>query len=222
MHTYNPRTDGFYIGDPVIRDVCADCNNEKLSPLDAYLSELYDRNFAKVIEPGESVQLAYSYERLLRAILKISYNSTRASGNSQSIAAHQRFVRYVLNGGHCGKLALRLQIVTSAKVINLAGGSDSALMPAALRCAVLNYEGVLSHRFVVRLIGINSFWFYLVLSFKEEPDHKWRDFLQGFMAWATPSGVAIQPGSKSIEIPVEKTTYMHPRLLGHLLRAGSA
>ncbi len=220
LHTYNPKTDKFYVGDPVIKDVCAICNNERLSLLDSYLSELYDAYFERLVEPGESVSFKYNYENLLRALLKISYNSSRATGNKRNVAAHQRFVRYVLSGGYCAKLALRLQVVTKAKGVSRVGESDIILRPTALRCATLAYTGTLEQRFMVRLVGINSFWFYLVLPCKDEPDHKWAEFLRGFTTWATPSGVPLQRCSESIHIPVERTTYMHPTLLGSLLRAG--
>ncbi len=45
LKTYNPRNNTFYNGEPVIKDVCATCNNVHLSKLDYYLSELYENIF---------------------------------------------------------------------------------------------------------------------------------------------------------------------------------
>jgi hypothetical protein len=41
LKTYNPRTGKFYAGEPVVKDVCANCNNVCLSQLDQYLTDTY-------------------------------------------------------------------------------------------------------------------------------------------------------------------------------------
>jgi hypothetical protein len=61
-----------------IRDVCAHCNNDLLSPLDAYLCGLNSKYFATVVRPGVCVRFKYDFELLLRALLKIGYNIGRA------------------------------------------------------------------------------------------------------------------------------------------------
>lgn len=75
--TYNKNTNRFFKSDPVIKDVCADCNNVKLSVLDSYLCKLYDSYFHIVISPGKPASINYDYDLLLRGLLKISFNSAR-------------------------------------------------------------------------------------------------------------------------------------------------
>jgi len=100
LRTYNKRNHNFHDSDPVIKDVCAECNNVKLSKLDAYLSSLYDDYFASPLSPGESTEIEYDYDLLLRSLLKISYNSSRASASPKIIQAHSHFRKYILNGGY--------------------------------------------------------------------------------------------------------------------------
>ncbi|CAK8713345.1 hypothetical protein GMJAKD_02610 [Candidatus Electrothrix aarhusensis] len=83
--TYNPKNNRFYPGEPVIKDVCAECNNEKLSNIDRDLALLYDEHFHDIVQPGDSVFFEYNYENLLRGLLKISFNSARAQKNKNII-----------------------------------------------------------------------------------------------------------------------------------------
>lgn len=222
LQTYNPRKKNFHRGEPVVRDVCAACNNELLSPLDAYLSDRFDRIFSKIIEPGQSAELEYDYSRLLRALLKISYNSSRSAEDRKPSQLLSRYARYILNGGYAPTVHLRLQVITSARAVNLDEGTEDSLHPSALRVGALAYDGPLAHRFLVRLVGINSYWFYLAIPYKPEPPHKWREFLDGLTSWRTPTGVQVPSDKSNLSIPVNRTTYMHPALLGSLLGAVQA
>lgn len=217
LKTYNPRTNKYYIGDAVVKDVCAKCNNDRLSSLDSYLSGLYDKFLGRLIEQGESAELEYNYELLLRSLLKISFNSSRASQHEKSKALHQTLAQFILSGGYHPKVMLRLQIVTNSRRINLTEGTEDVLSPLAMRCAMSGYDGPLSHRFLVRMIAINSYWFYLILSYKNEPEHKWREFLQGFSNWRTPPGITVSPQGTRVHVDVNQTTYFHPDLLGSLI-----
>lgn len=63
-----------------IGDVCARCNNEKLSALDAYICELHDRYFKTIVHSGDRVDFRFDFDRLLRWLLKTGYNTARARG----------------------------------------------------------------------------------------------------------------------------------------------
>jgi hypothetical protein len=65
-------------GDLIVRDVCTACNNGVLSSLDGYGKELYERYFATPVYAGETATFDYDGDRLLRWLLKLSYNSARA------------------------------------------------------------------------------------------------------------------------------------------------
>jgi len=219
LKTYNPKSNKFYTGEAVIKDVCAECNNKRLSPLDSYLSQLYDNFFHKILSPGEAADFEFDYSLLLRALLKISYNSTRASDNEKSKILHKNFANFIANGGYARKMMLRLQIVTSSRAVNLTDHSEHIMAPELMRCGIVSYDGPLAHRFCIRMIAINSFWFYLIVPYKDEAVHKWKELLNGLVNWTTPTGVLIETNTKKIHIPVGKTTYMHRDLLGSLLQA---
>lgn len=218
--TYNPRINAFYKGEAVIRDVCATCNNVHLSKLDAYLSELHDKYFQHILLPGDAACIKYDYNLLLRALLKISFNSARAFAENKTTKLLSKHSRFIIDNSYSPKTVLRLQIVTASKKINLETGIDEGIFePVHLRCATLGYDGCLSHRFMVRLVAINCYWFYIVLPYKAEPEHKWGEFLEGLSHWVTPTGITLSPAMRAVKISKEQTTYMHPELLGTLRTA---
>lgn len=219
LTTYNKANNKFYKGDAVIKDVCSQCNNVHLSRLDHYLSDLYDKEFSNILSPGQSAHFEFEYDKLLRVLLKISFNSARANSDEKTIKTHQKYIKYMLEGTHRGDIMLRLQIVTSSKAINTQDNTESDFRPEVLRCVDINYDGPLSNRFMTRMIAINSFWFFIVIPYKKEPQHKWKEFLEGFCNSEINVGIPIQPLSRKLDIPATKTTYFHPHLLGSLLDA---
>lgn len=218
-HSYNQKSNGLFPGELVIKDVCATCNNVNLSKLDGYLSSLFEEQLQHVIKAGEEATLRYSYDLLLRSLLKISYNASRAASNDKNTKAHEKFAIYILNGGYAPQIMLRLQIVTSSKKINLDSGDQSDFVPQLLRCGYIPYDGALHHRFLIKLVAINSYWFYLIIPFKNEPAHKWREMLEGFANWEIQPGIVVDATQSTLHVPVNKTTYFDPRLLGSLLNA---
>ncbi len=172
--------------------------------------------------PGDPVFIEYDYNLLLRALLKISYNSARAFADDK-IAKHLfKYSSYIIDKSYLPKTVLKLQVVTASKRINLETGVDEgAFEPVHLRCATVGYDGRLSHRFLVRMIAINCFWFYIVSSYKKEPEHKWKEFLEGLNNWITPTGITLSPNKCMARIPREKTTYMHPSFYATLRSANA-
>jgi hypothetical protein len=219
LKTYNKRKHNFNSSDPVIKDVCAQCNNEILSKLDSYLSNVYDECFYAPLSSGDSTSLKYNYDLLLRSLLKISYNSSRASASKEIIKAHKQHRNYILNGGYIANIMLRLQVVTPAKMLKNGKLSENNLNVTQLRCAHIAYDGHLSNRFFVRLVAINSFWFYIIITHKPEPAHKWKRFIECFGLWKIPIGIELSTSVNQLEIPTNKTTYMHPLLIETLLDA---
>ncbi|MEH6670874.1 hypothetical protein [Halopseudomonas sp.] len=217
--TYNKSQNKLYKGDATIKDVCAECNNVHLGKLDFYLSSLFDTHLKNILKPGENAYLEYDYDQLLRALLKISFNSARSFATDKTIKTHKKFIKYILEGVCRGSIMLRLQIVTASKTLNTQDNTENMFKPEVLRCTDIDYDGALGNRFMIRMIAINSFWFYIIIPYNNEPPHKWREFLGGFCNWIIQPGVLVNPSSSKLEIPVEKTTFFHPQLLGSLLDA---
>jgi len=74
---YLSKADKIIVAEPQVKDVCAVCNNGVLSELDAYICQLWDKYFYKIVERGEEVRFEYNYNLLSRWLLKMSYNSAR-------------------------------------------------------------------------------------------------------------------------------------------------
>ena len=214
--TYSKRRNALYTGEPTIKDVCQHCNNVILSKLDEYLSQVFYRHFYLILLPGEGTSFSYDYERLLRSLLKISYNSARADASEKVIKSHEGFIKFIMHGGYCPPIELRLQVVTASRAINLDEGTESLLEPKHLRVAEIPYDGSLANRFVVRMVALNCFWFFLVFPHKAEPPHKWKEFNAGFTLWRMNVGIKLPATDSLVTIPVNQTTYLHPTLLGNL------
>jgi hypothetical protein len=92
----------------VVRDVCAECNNERLGALDAYGAALSDQYFGDFLDRPVSVDFTCDTDRLLRWLLKLSFNSTRISGNSTDI--YRPLCPFILGDTADPGLALNLLI----------------------------------------------------------------------------------------------------------------
>jgi hypothetical protein len=78
-------------GELKVKDVCADCNNGVLSDLDAYAQSVLTRAglTADQFEPSEVV-LRYDFDRLLRWVMKVSFNSSRQADQQQELLTPYR------------------------------------------------------------------------------------------------------------------------------------
>lgn len=63
--------------EPTVRDVCALCNNARLSVLDDYICDAFDRFFVHKVERHTKVEFEYDYHLLKRWLLKTCFNSAR-------------------------------------------------------------------------------------------------------------------------------------------------
>lgn len=79
-------------GDLIVKDVCSGCNSGPLAALDAYGKELYEQYFERVVYAGETVDFDCDGERLLRWLLKLSYNSARAQNADAQLLRELRQV----------------------------------------------------------------------------------------------------------------------------------
>lgn len=223
--SYNDKSDTTFKADLVIKDVCSSCNNGVLSSLDNYLCSVYDQCMSSAILPGKDAELLYEYDLLLRSLLKISFNSARGSSDgSKAVNAYRSLIPYIV--GRVSKtpnVMLRLQIVTSAKRFNAEINQVEGLLEARLlRSAKIAYDGPLRSIFIVRLVAINSFWFYLIVPTKPVSEGKKRAFIKGFESWQyIHPGIPVSPHERQLHIPVEKSTYIHDSLFAGLKRKSS-
>ncbi len=178
--------------DHVIKDVCVSCNNGVLSKLDEYGCLLFDKYFHKVAEPEEEVNFEYNYDTLLRWLLKIAYNTTRSSANP-NVSLLQPLAPYIIGkSARPSGIELYLDVVTHS-MIPTTGGVKK--FPAtAFRSARVVGVPPLPDWCTVRLVSINSFYFYILLL---EENNQMKDDL-----------VAVRRSIKGTLVPPENTEFL--------------
>ncbi|MFH1217259.1 MAG: hypothetical protein V1706_12225 [Pseudomonadota bacterium] len=219
--TINDKNDKVFKGDLVVKDVCKNCNGGILSYLDKELLGVYREFMHEPIAPGSSAKLVFDYNLLLRVLLKVSYNSARASSDGQrATAALKKLVPYIIGDNSVApNVMLRLQIVTSANKYNIVTEKiEGTLDAVVLRNCKIDYDGPQSSSFVLRLVAINSYWFYIIISNSNINNQRKKSFLANFKNWIINPGVPINRNSSEIIIPREKTTYIHETLLEGMKR----
>ncbi len=91
-----PESDEFINPNLTIKDVCIECNNEKISDTDRYICDLYEDYFSKIISEREKLFFSYDFDLLSRWILKTSFNLARASGHSETEGYLERCREYIM------------------------------------------------------------------------------------------------------------------------------
>ncbi|EHQ29711.1 hypothetical protein [Mucilaginibacter paludis] len=180
----------FTAGDLVIADVCAACNNIKLSPLDAYFCSLYDGYFKTYKEDLTPFKFEYDYNLLLRSLLKITYNSSRTVNREYN--DFEKYREFILTGnGIHQEILIKLDIVQPAMV------KGKKFYPSSARCGEIQIGGP-TPNFLLRLIAVNSFYFYIVISKSavlrsdmEEEFNRIFDNLQGTIIHPYKQGVIV-------------------------------
>lgn len=154
-------------GKLTIADVCRACNNGPLSALDAYICKLHDEYFHQFHDKGSSVTFHYDWWQLGNWFLKASYNAARASGNKTDLVILSRctdFIRGV--DKRQPDLAIWADLTEPSF---LAEQSDSGvysakkMRPAMTRFATITIPDAQLDHYTLRLVAINSFYFYLAI-----------------------------------------------------------
>jgi hypothetical protein len=218
--SFTDKTASYFNSDLTKKDVCKACNNGPLSKLDDNFLEIYNKYIRTPIEPGDSAEITFDYNSLLRFLLKVSYNSARISADGQqAIEVLKSYVPFILGiSTSTPDISLRLQIYTSAKTINESTGEKGIAEAKLLRSAKVSYRGPQSDSFIIRLVAINSFWFHLLIPLKPMSRIKKESFTKGFKNWILNPGIAILPQHKKLFIPANKTSYIHPAILNGMYR----
>ena len=84
-------------GEGKVKDVCAECNNEKLGTLDGAAKEMLENanllvhNYTK-----KTIELRYDFDLLVRWLMKVSFNSTRV--DSAHSYMFEPYIPYMIDG----------------------------------------------------------------------------------------------------------------------------
>ena len=67
-----------YEADPMIKDVCADCNNKRISYIDSYAKKFISQYFIQKYTEENIVEIEYNYTMIQKMLLKYAYNDMRS------------------------------------------------------------------------------------------------------------------------------------------------
>lgn len=76
--THDERRGNLYEDEPVISDVCSECNNHKLSYIDSYASNIIKKYFVQKYSIEEDVLFEYDYTMLQKMLMKYAFNDLRS------------------------------------------------------------------------------------------------------------------------------------------------
>ncbi|WP_410684896.1 hypothetical protein [Citrobacter europaeus] len=219
--TITDKSDYHFKGDLVVGDVCSNCNNGVLSQLDEHFVTCYKNQMITPLKPGDEITFEYEYDLLLRELLKISYNSARASnGGYNDRVTLEKYIPFIINGNKkVDGVILSLLIVTSANRINLETGKyEKPLEPYLLRSASISGLNLNPNNYIVRMVAFNSFWFFLLIPKRPVTSKMKKEFWDDFKRKTHLHGVLLTKGNTSIKITKDKTTYLHTDLIEMMWR----
>lgn len=157
--------------DYTVADVCPKCNNVLLSPLDTYFCQLYDEYFVQAHGPGAAIAFTFEYHLLVRALLKIAYNSARSAGSDDSYLRELR--SYIKDGSPApGQLAVFAELVSPTVVAEptLPDGVRLQLPTNFYRSAITKLLTPNGDRVHARIVAVGSFYFHLLFPARSMAD----------------------------------------------------
>lgn len=210
---YSEKAKKLFYGDLTIRDVCEICNNGPLSVLDSYGRVLYDKYFSEMKIDSNPILFEYDYSLLARWLLKLSFNAARASKSD-----HERLEKY----REClidhttplpGDFSISVDLVTPSH------DGKKAILPNSNRICRIQFPNDIADWCTVRLVSINSYYFWLLL--QDKPDHEINLENASSVIKSIP-GSYIPPDGNSMEIAPSgiSTIQMHSSWVPALKAAG--
>lgn len=105
--TINEEKASVYLAEPMIKDVCIECNGKRISYIDNYAKNFIEKYFTKEYSENESIEIEYNYSLLQKIFLKYAYNDLRARNQNVDFFSDE-IKDYLLNE----KLSTPLENIT--------------------------------------------------------------------------------------------------------------
>lgn len=67
-----------YMADPMVKDVCAECNNRRITYIDSYAKRFIGQYFIQKYSEGDKVKIEYEYTMVQKMLLKYAFNDMRS------------------------------------------------------------------------------------------------------------------------------------------------
>jgi len=110
-----------HMGDPMVKDVCADCNNNKISYIDSYAKEMISKYFLRKYDKDETLEFAYDYTLVQKVCLKYAFNDLR-SHKEDTTFYDSEVLNFLMNEGV--KTPLRNVTVLAGLAVNTSPAHD--------------------------------------------------------------------------------------------------
>lgn len=94
--TFDDAREKVHLGDPMVKDVCAVCNNQKISYIDSYAKNFIGRYFTQKYTEDDVVEIEYDYVMIQKMLLKYAFNDMR-SHNADCAFFDEEMLHYLLN-----------------------------------------------------------------------------------------------------------------------------
>ena len=177
LETFNARSPtGHLRGDLFIKDVCGPCNNVLLGDLDAYGQQLFEEFFQHPVYFGESVLFRCDRSRLLRWLLKLCFNSSRAHNADVTVLRKSR--RAILGNDTVDGVPLFAHVIAPTDRSTLPPSPAYRILGSPdHRAAVLvpvdsiSAAAPILTAIVQRQVYINSFCFTLLVPDPDQSEH---------------------------------------------------
>lgn len=82
--------------DPMVKDVCEDCNNNRISYIDNYAKEFISRYFTRKYNEDDTVEIEYDYVMIQKVLLKYAFNDMR-SRKEDCLFYDEEMLHYLMN-----------------------------------------------------------------------------------------------------------------------------
>jgi hypothetical protein len=76
--TFDDARQVIHEADPMVKDVCADCNNNRISYIDSYAKEFISHYFTRKYNEDDIVEVEYDYVMIQKMLLKYAFNDMRS------------------------------------------------------------------------------------------------------------------------------------------------
>lgn len=76
-------------GDPMVKDVCADCNNNKISYIDSYAKAFIETYFIKKYSKDDILNIEYDFSLIQKMCLKYAFNDLRSRRKDTSFFSEE-------------------------------------------------------------------------------------------------------------------------------------
>lgn len=161
---YNIRANKVMNSEQVVKDVCARCNNGELSNLDAYVKYLYDNYFSAGFQDVKNTEFTYDFGKLSRWLLKVAYNSARASKASDATLL-QTYSKCIIspNSFPCFSI-FSLELLGDFIILDENGNIKSVIPIKWFRCTRIKITKYEERFMTIRQIMINGWVFTIAVS----------------------------------------------------------